>query len=280
MQRTAAKILFSYLEYRYSVKHDMQALNLFGWGTGKEKACWASPIVFGAGDEVILTAKGEIRIPTDSMSVAYRIWRFIGFAGLLWGMLLLGGACSVSDSPPLSKLPADGIILAFGDSLTQGMGAGGEQYSYPSILAKRINRPVINAGVPGELSHEGLARLASELDQHQPHLVILCHGGNDLLRQRNDNQIAANLRKMIELIQARGIEVILLGVPKPAVFFMDAADFYTKIAEEYQIPFDDQTLLRLEKDPAFKSDQIHLNREGYRLLAEAVIQLLRNSGAL
>ncbi|QBQ55526.1 arylesterase [Nitrosococcus wardiae] len=209
----------------------------------------------------------------------HRIGRLAGF-GLLWGTIVIAAACSLSDSPRLSKLPADGVILAFGDSLTYGTGAGGSQYSYPSILEERVNRQVINAGVPGELSHQGLARLPEVLDQYQPHLVVLCHGGNDLLRKQDDAQIAANLRGMIELIQDRGIEVILLAVPRPAVFFMDAADFYAGIAREYQIPIDSETLLRLEKDPALKSDQIHLNQEGYRQLADAVVHLLNTSNAI
>ncbi|ADE16239.1 lipolytic protein G-D-S-L family [Nitrosococcus halophilus Nc 4] len=207
----------------------------------------------------------------------HRIWKLAGFV-LLWGAIIVAVACS--DSPQLSKLPPDGTILAFGDSITYGTGAGGSQYSYPSILEERVNRQVINAGVPGELSRQGLARLPEVLERYQPHLVVLCHGGNDLLRKQDDTQIAANLRGMIELIQEQGIEVILLAVPRPAVFFMDVADFYATIAREYQIPIDSETLVRLEKDPALKSDQVHLNQEGYRQLADAVVNLLDISNAI
>ncbi|KFI23109.1 arylesterase [Nitrosococcus oceani] len=207
------------------------------------------------------------------------IWALTRYS-LLGTILIVGIACSSGGSPELSKLPPNGIILAFGDSLTYGTGAGGSQYSYPSILAEKIDRQVINEGVPGELSGEGVARLSQMLDQYQPHLVILCHGGNDLLRQRTDSQIAVNLREMVELVQERGIEIVLLAVPRPALLFMEPAGFYAEIAGEYQIPIDSETLLNLEKNPAVKSDQIHLNREGYRLLAEAVFRLLRSSGAL
>ncbi|ADJ28713.1 GDSL-type esterase/lipase family protein [Nitrosococcus watsonii] len=213
------------------------------------------------------------------MNTINHTWALIKYS-LLGAILIAGIACSSGDSTQLSKLSPNGIILAFGDSLTYGTGAGGSQYSYPSILAEKIERQVINEGVPGELSGEGVARLPQVLDRYQPHLVILCHGGNDLLRQRADSQIVANLQKMIELVRERGIEIVLLAVPRPTLLFMESASFYTEIAREYHIPVDNKTLVSLEKNSALKSDRVHLNREGYRLLGEAVFRLLRGSGAL
>ena len=94
------------------------------------------------------------------------------------GIFPLVGCDQPSDK--LKPLSQDAVILAFGDSLTFGTGAAPEQ-SYPSLLAEMTNLKVINAGVPGEVSSDGKKRLAKLLEETQPDLVVLCHGGNDLV---------------------------------------------------------------------------------------------------
>ena len=101
-------------------------------------------------------------------------------------------ACS-SSQPGLSPLADDAVILAYGDSLTFGTGANSDTESYPAVLAQLTQRQVVNAGVPGEISSEGLDRLTTMLEQHQPDLVILCHGGNDLIRRLDKHQLKSNL---------------------------------------------------------------------------------------
>ena len=180
--------------------------------------------------------------------------------------------------PKLSRLPADAVVLAFGDSLTFGTGAQAET-SYPVVLEKLIGRKVWSAGVPGEVSAAGLARLPSALDFYQPKLLILCHGGNDFLRKLGDSQAAENLRAMIRLAKERGMEVLLVAVPKPGLF-PSPPDFYAEIAKEFRLPLEDAALKTILSDAELKSDIAHPNARGYAKLAEAVAALLKKSGAV
>ena len=74
-------------------------------------------------------------------------------------------SCSTETKPVYSSLPADEVILAFGDSLTHGTGVGDDD-SYPTILKSLTGFTVINAGIPGEVSSIGLIHLPELLDRN------------------------------------------------------------------------------------------------------------------
>src|ERR1700675_2661914 len=115
---------------------------------------------------------------------------------LLAAFALLASGCGQQSK--LAPLPADAVILAFGDSLTDGTGAN-EDESYPAQLARLTGRRVVREGIPGEVSEAGLARLPAALDEHRPRLLLLCHGGNDFLRRLPKEKAADNARAMIRL---------------------------------------------------------------------------------
>ncbi len=196
-------------------------------------------------------------------------------ATLLLALLLLAGC---GEPARLEPLPADAVVLAFGDSLTAGSGAG-EASAYPAVLETLIDRRVINAGVPGEESAEGRERLPSLLARHRPGLLILCHGGNDLLRKRGKQQLADNLEAMIATARERGIGVVLVGVPKPGVL-LDDAELYRDVAESTGVVYEGDALESILSDRDLKSDTIHPNAAGYRRLAEAIAAKLREAGAI
>jgi len=147
------------------------------------------------------------------------------------------------------------------------------------VLGERIGREVINAGIPGEETSQGLRRLPGLLDRHQPDLLVLCHGGNDILRKREPAATVANLREMILIARERNIPVVMLAVPNVGLF-LSPADFYEDIAEDMQVPIEDDILADVLGDNRYKSDHVHPNAAGYARIAEAVEALLTEHGAL
>ena len=201
---------------------------------------------------------------------------FAPLLGALLAALLALTGCG--EKTKLSALPADAVILAFGDSLTYGTGAN-ENESYPAQLARIAGRKVIREGVPGEVSAAGLARLPGVLDEHQPRLLVLCHGGNDFLQRLSKGAAADNVRAMIRMAKTRGIEVLLIGTPEPGLTVTSAA-FYGEIAKEFRVPYEGSVVGSILRDQRLKSDPIHPNAQGYRLMAERVAELLKRSGAI
>ena len=85
---------------------------------------------------------------------------------------------------------------------------------------------------------------------------------------------------MINEAQQRNIKVVMLGVPKFNLFLLSSAEIYQQVAEEYKVPVDLESLPHILSDNALKSDTIHPNDQGYRLMAENIYELLVEAGAL
>lgn len=194
----------------------------------------------------------------------------------LFAVLLFLTACS--KTPQLPPLAADATILAFGDSLTFGTGAG-EAESYPAVLMSLTGRKVVNAGVSGEVSATGVQRLPELLELVHPALLILCHGGNDLLAHQSQQLIADNIRAMMRIAAERGVPVMLVAVPAPDLS-LQQPPFYAELAKELHAPIEAKILPNILSKRKLKSDHIHPNAAGYRMFAEALVKLLKKSGAL
>lgn len=166
----------------------------------------------------------------------------------------------------------DSIILAFGDSITYGTGVSFEN-SYPSVLAKITGMTVINAGIPGETIAEGLARLPRVVEEYSPQLVLLCEGGNDILQGRGEEEIEQDLREMVLFLQDRFMDVVVIGVPALNLSAR-VPGFYKDVAKDLNVPYDVKIMRKVLYDPSLKSDHIHPNEEGYRIIAERITAVI------
>jgi len=198
--------------------------------------------------------------------------------GRLAAALLVLALAACGERPKLEHLASDAVVLAFGDSLTYGTGAT-EDESYPAELERLIGRRVVRAGVPGEVTAQALERLPQALDEHSPRLLLLCIGGNDFLQRLGTAQAEANVRAMVKLARSRGVDIVLIGTPEPGLTLAPPA-FFAAIAADFRLPYEDAALTQVLRDNALKSDPIHPNARGYRVIAERLAERLKQSGAI
>ena len=193
-------------------------------------------------------------------------------------VIIAGSSASCSDDVKLPALTSDATILAFGDSLTYGTGTS-KNNAYPAVLERLIDRRVINAGIPGEISSEGLVRLPGLIEKHRPDLIIICHGGNDILRKLDLSKTRNNIQQMIDLAKKNNSLIVLLGVPQFGLF-LNTAPLYRELAEKNNIPISNDILGDIIGNNSLKSDHIHPNKKGYQILAEDITLLLQRYGAI
>ena len=174
-------------------------------------------------------------------------------------------------------------IVAFGDSLTAGLGVAAEE-AYPARLQRRLDEKglryrVINAGVSGDTTAGGVRRVDWVL-KSRPVLVILELGGNDGLRGLNLDETKANLERIIKRCQDASVTVILAGMKLPpnygAEYTKGFEAIYPALAKQYRL-----TLIPFFLDGVAGSaslnqaDGIHPTSEGYRIIADKVMETVK-----
>ncbi|RMH08373.1 MAG: arylesterase [Nitrospirae bacterium] len=199
------------------------------------------------------------------------------------------GTTRLSDSlPSTSSTPASQAtetlptIVAFGDSLTAGLGVPADQ-TYPAQLQQRLNAlgysyRVINAGVSGETTAGGLRRLEWILKYH-PQIVILELGANDGLRGLPIEEIYTNLEQIIQRLRAEGIIVILAGMKLPPnygqLYTTRFEALYKKLAVHYTVTFIPFFLEGVAGNPQLnQADGIHPTAQGYHIIVDHLMQVL------
>lgn len=164
-------------------------------------------------------------------------------------------------------------IIAFGDSLTHGTGAAkGEDY--PTVLSQLAGREIENRGVPGETSEDALRRIDKEVIAHNPRMVIVLLGGNDLLQRISAETTFKNLEQIITKIHDSGAMVVLVGI-EGLMFTSDHGKRFKQLAKRTGCIYVPNILSGILTDMSLKSDQVHPNGKGYRIVAERIYKKIK-----
>lgn len=183
------------------------------------------------------------------------------------------------EGPRHAAVPAGATVIALGDSLTYGTGAGSAS-SYPSVLAALTAWTVVNAGVPGETAAQGCERLPGLIAEHRPALVLVLLGGNDFLRRRPDAAIKDALTACAASARDTATTLVLMPVPRLGLSGLSDAPLYAEASRTLGVPLVDAGLSDFLGQNAMRADAIHLNAAGYRAMAERIAQGLRAEGLL
>lgn len=157
-------------------------------------------------------------------------------------------------------------IVCLGDSITAGVGSGPGE-AYPELLAERLGTEVINAGVSGDTAAQGLARLDDVLAE-DPWMVIVELGGNDILRQVPRDQTERSLRQILDRLLSSRVVPVLVAVDAP--LGASYKEIYGRLGDEYHVPVVDDALGKVLRDRALKSDTVHPNAAGQKVIAEEI----------
>ena len=170
-------------------------------------------------------------------------------------------------------------ILAFGDSLTIGLGLT-EAESYPSLLQDKLQADgydyeVLNAGVSGDTSAGGLQRIDWSLNQPNVELMILELGANDILQNRPLDQMKTNLREIIRKAKAKNVNVLLCGMLAPSnqggARQVEIGKAFKDLAAEEKVAFLPFFLDKVGGVPTLnQADGIHPNADGAKIVADTV----------
>jgi acyl-CoA thioesterase-1 len=218
---------------------------------------------------------------------------------ILAGAALLAAGCK-SDAPPrqaeqtATRAPdaakedtapaADGrpLIVCFGDSLTAGYGTDPGE-SYPDYLqadldAQGYSYRVVNAGVSGNTTKDGIDRLAGVVAMKAA-IVIVEFGGNDGLRGVPISDSRANLDTLLARLKASGSKVVIAGITLPpnygTAYIKQFDETYTLLAKKYDLPLMPFLLKDVYGVPGMmQADETHATAAGNRIVAKDVLQLI------
>lgn len=181
--------------------------------------------------------------------------------------------------------------MALGDSLTQGYGLAPEQGFVPQLQAwlqtEGLEVEVINAGVSGDTTAGGLARMDWTLAEPVDAMLVIL-GGNDLLRGLSPASSRDNLQGILERLEREDIPAMLAGLPAPGNYgpeFQLAFDrMYIDLAGMFDVPLYPDFLQPITQKAAagvgfsdlMQDDQIHPNAAGVALIVEGIGPFVRD----
>ena len=194
---------------------------------------------------------------------------------VLFCTAIFGGAVYAWFSRPVIDRPTGGeTVIAFGDSLTTGVGAT-RGNDYVSVLERRLGITIGNAGRSGNTTAAARERFAEDVLRFDPKVVILFLGGNDILLGTPTDAVMADLGLMIDALHGRGAAVLLVGLRGRGLFSDTYLDGYAALAEEKHVSFVPNILDGIFGVPEHMADEIHPNDRGYAVIAGRIEPVLK-----
>ena len=203
---------------------------------------------------------------------------YLAFTGLL--LLFLAGC---GQHPKLQPVPPGASVLAFGNSVTFGMGAlTGEDW--PTLLAQKTGWQIANAGIPGDTAEHAQHRLPDLLVQNRPALVIIEIGGNDFLKRTPQSEVKEDIRQIIRAVKGVGAQAVLVAVPEWSLLNLltrkTDAPIYQELGKEEGVLVIEQVFSAVLSQPELCADRIHPNAKGYQAMADGIYGALKKAGAI
>jgi acyl-CoA thioesterase I len=190
-------------------------------------------------------------------------WKLIAGGSLI---IFCVSGCMKSD---ITNISSEGkYIICFGDSITEGFGAGPKD-AYPSCLSRLTSVPVVNAGIEGDTSDGALRRINPDVLDREPLLVIVQFGANDFLTKVPIEETKANLEAIIIQIQKHGAIVALADVSNEHVM-AQYGPMFKALSRKYKTIYIRDLLAGIFANPSLKSDYFHPNAGGYKIIAQRI----------
>lgn len=191
---------------------------------------------------------------------------------IVWLLLALAacsekGAVTIKNSHPTSGEK----IVAFGDSITRGLGAPADK-SYPAFLSRITGFPTVNQGTDSDTTRTALARLKKDVLELQPAMVIMSLGINDAHDQIPPEETLASLRSIFQQIQALGALVTYVSV-EPESMRKKHIEERQKLCEQMGVIYIPNAVEYADAKLLF--DSSHPNEFGYKLMADKIFPLIK-----
>jgi acyl-CoA thioesterase-1 len=190
-------------------------------------------------------------------------------------------ACATTGGSTSASTSVGETIVCLGDSLTAGTGinvAGKDDKSkaWPAFLQNKVNIPVINAGVSGDTTAKGLARVKKDVLSKNPRIVIIFLGSNDYFQKVPLSTTKNNLQKIIDMVNDGSRKIYLTSIYGPG-WNDQVDDMFNTLAssnniEQIDTSFDGKVWGVKEN---MSADGIHPNAKGYEIIADYIFEVLK-----
>lgn len=193
--------------------------------------------------------------------------------GCIAVLIIFVGFLIFKPAPKITNYPSSGdAVVAFGDSLIEGVGATPGN-DFVSQLSKKIGEPIVNLGISGNTTAQGLARV-DRIAEYKPKVVLVLLGGNDYLRKVPKEETFRNLEMIVSRIQNTGAVVVLLGI-QGGVLSDPYDTAFESLAQKKGTVYISNVLEGLVGNSRYMSDAIHPNDAGYSKIVERVYPEVR-----